>query len=142
MWKLGASHGWVDSFISGRFAELTQARSSPQEEPCLQVPRIFLEDTICRVHETLEHCPADLVFNPDDFGISDWEDRKPRRVLVPVILETHNIQHRVSRNVKHISIVICICPGGACFTLHMVTSQDSAALHRALGGSSMQIRKH
>jgi hypothetical protein len=46
VWKFEASRGWVDSFISRHSAELTEKKSSPQEEPRLQVPRIFMEETI------------------------------------------------------------------------------------------------
>jgi hypothetical protein len=102
---LEVSRGWVDSFILRHSAELTEKKSSTQEEPRLQVPRIFLEKTIRSMHETLEGCPVDLVFDLDEVGISDWEDRKPKKVVVPIALAAHNIHHRISRNVKHISIV-------------------------------------
>jgi hypothetical protein len=76
VWKFAASRGCVDSFISRHSAKLTEKKSSPQEKPRWQVPRIFLEETICSTHETLQRCPADSVFNLDEVGISDWENRK------------------------------------------------------------------
>jgi hypothetical protein len=94
------------------------------------------------MHETLQGCPADLVFNLDEVGISDWEDRKPKKVVVPITMAARNIRHRISRNVKHISIVTCISPGSACLTPYVVTSQDFEALHRALEATGMQIGKH
>jgi hypothetical protein len=94
------------------------------------------------MHETLQGCPADLVFNLDDVGISDLEDRKPKKAVVPIIVAAHNIHHRISRNVKHISIVTCISAGAACLTPYVVISQDSMALHRALEATGMQIGKH
>jgi dihydroneopterin aldolase len=36
------------------------------------------------MHETLQDCPDDLVFNLDEVGISDWEDQKPKRVVVAI----------------------------------------------------------
>jgi hypothetical protein len=74
VWKFEASRGWADSFISRHSAELTEKKSSPREEPRLQVRRIFLEEAIRSMHKTLQSSPADLVFNLDDVGISDWED--------------------------------------------------------------------
>jgi hypothetical protein len=71
VWKFEASRGWVDSLISGDSAGLTEKKSSVQEEPRLQVPRIFLEETIGSMHETLQGCPADLVSNLDEVGIAD-----------------------------------------------------------------------
>jgi hypothetical protein len=139
VWKFEASRRWVDSFISPHSAELTEKKSSPREEPRLQVPGIFSEETRRNMHETLQDCSADLVFK---VGISDWDDRKPKRVAVPMTINAHNIRHRISRNWKHISIATCFSAGGACVTPYAVTSQDSAALHRALETTRMQIEKH
>jgi hypothetical protein len=140
--RLEISRGWVDSFILRHSAELTEKKSSPQEEPRLQVFRISLEEPMRTMHEALQGCPTNLVFNLDEVGISDWEDRKPKKVVVPVTVAAHNIHHRISRNVKHISIVTCISAGGACLTPYVVISQDSAALHQALEATGMQIGKH
>jgi hypothetical protein len=140
--RLEVSRGWVDSFILHPSAELKEKKSSRQEKPRLQVPRIFLGETIRSMHEAFHSCPADLVINLDEVGISDWEDRKPKKFVVPITLAAHDIHDRISRNVKHISIVTCISAGSACFTAYVVTSQDSAALHRALEATEMQIGKH
>jgi hypothetical protein len=86
----------VDTFISRHSAELTEKKSFPSEEPRLQVPRIFLEETIRSLHETLQACPADLAFNLDEVGISDWEDRKPKRVVVPLTVSAQRSQHSPS----------------------------------------------
>jgi hypothetical protein len=88
----------------GVFIDLTSFRrldgqdmhSSPQEEPRLQVPRIFLEETICSLHETFHACPVDLVFNLDEVGISDWEDRNPKRVVIPITISAQRLQHSPS----------------------------------------------
>jgi hypothetical protein len=51
--KFQVSRGWVDSFISRHADELTEKKSSPQEETRLQVPRVFLEETIWTMHKTI-----------------------------------------------------------------------------------------
>jgi hypothetical protein len=48
------------------------------------------------MHETLQVCPADLVFNLDEIGISDWEDRKPKRVVLPITVGAQRSQHSPS----------------------------------------------
>jgi hypothetical protein len=123
VWKFEVLRGWVNSFISRYSAEFSEKKSFPQKEPRLQVPRILPEEPIRTMHGTLQGCPADLVFNLDEVGISDWEDRKPKHV-------------------KHISIVTCISAVGACLTPYVVRSQDSATLHRAFEATRMQIGKH
>jgi hypothetical protein len=77
--KFQVSRGWIDSFISRQADELTEKKSSPQEEARLQVPRVFLEETIWTMHETIKGRPSELVFNLGEVGISDWEDRKSKR---------------------------------------------------------------
>jgi hypothetical protein len=142
VYRLEVSRGWVDSFILLHSAELTEKKHSPQEEPHLQVPRMFLEETIGNMHEALQGCPADLVFNLRQVGISDWKDPKPKKVVVSITVAARNIQHRISRNVKHISIVTWTSARGECLTLYVVTSLDSVPLHLALEATGMQIGKH
>jgi hypothetical protein len=90
----------------------------------------------------IHDCPANLVFNVDEVGMSDWEDRKPKRVVVPTTTSPQNIHHRISRKLKHISVVTCISAGGDCLTPYVVTSQDSVAAHWALEATGMQIGRH
>jgi hypothetical protein len=53
-------------------------------------------NTICSMHDTLQGCPDDLVFNLDEVGISDWENRKPKKVIAPVTVAAHCSQHSPS----------------------------------------------
>jgi hypothetical protein len=61
--QIEVTRGWVDSFISRHSAELIEKKSSPQEAPRLQVPRVFLDQTVRSMHEAVQGRPADLVFN-------------------------------------------------------------------------------
>jgi hypothetical protein len=42
---------------------------------------------------------AELVFNLDEVGMSEWEDRKVRKVIVPTTMDDQKIHHRASRSV-------------------------------------------
>jgi hypothetical protein len=122
----------VDSFILRDEADLTERNSTPQEEVRLEVPRVFLDETNRCLRDHVQGMKAELVFNLDEVGISEWEDRKDKKVIVPKTMEGQTIHHRVSRNVKHISIITCITAGGESLTPYMVTSQDSERLRRRL----------
>jgi hypothetical protein len=63
VWKIEVTRGWVDSFISRYSAELIEKSSSSQEARHLQVPRVFLDDTVRSMHDAVQGRPADLVFN-------------------------------------------------------------------------------
>jgi hypothetical protein len=64
---------------------------------------------------------ADLVFNLNEVGMSDWEDRKYKKVVVQTTLDGQTIHHRFSRNVRHISIIACISAGGELLTPYIIT---------------------
>jgi hypothetical protein len=51
------------SFILRISAELIEQKSSPQEEPCLPVPRVFLDQTAPSMHEAVQGRLADVVFD-------------------------------------------------------------------------------
>jgi hypothetical protein len=134
--------GWVDSFISRNATEIIEAQSQPQEEPRLQVPRTFLEETLRAMGDAVHGCPADLVFNLDEVGISEWEDRKVKNVVVPLTVGSQTVHHRVSRNLKHLSIITCISAGGACLTPYVVSSQASQPIKQALADQGLQLGRH
>jgi hypothetical protein len=69
--SFSVTRGWVDCFTGNHLSVLTAAKSSPQEDPRLQVPRIFLDETLCCMQEAVHGRLSDLVFNLDEDGISE-----------------------------------------------------------------------
>jgi hypothetical protein len=51
------------------------------------------------LHEYLQGCVTELVFNLDEVGISDCEDRKTNKVIALAAMFDQAIHHGVSRNV-------------------------------------------
>jgi hypothetical protein len=96
------------------------------------MPGIFLDETIYCRREYVQGIKKELVFNLDEVGLSEWEDRKDKEVFVPMTIAGQTIHHRTSRNVKHILIVTCITAGGESLTPCIVTLQDSWTLRRRL----------
>jgi hypothetical protein len=66
---------------------------------------------------------GELVFNLDEVGISDWEDRKRKTVMVPATLSGQAIHHEISRTVKHISVIACISAARESLAPYTITSQ-------------------
>jgi hypothetical protein len=63
------------------------------------------------VRDLNEHgqvCVSELVVNLTEVGISDWEDRKAGKVVIPATMDARPIRRAVSRNVKHISVIACM----------------------------------
>jgi hypothetical protein len=137
--KIEITKGWVDSCTGRHLAELAETKSMPQEEPRRQVPRVFLNATRYAMQEAVHSRPADLVFNSGEVGISECEDRKPKKVIVPITAEPPSVHHAISRNLKHRSVIACISAGGQCLFPSMVTSQDSAPVRNALATTGLPI---
>jgi hypothetical protein len=64
--------------------------------------------------------------------VSEWEDRSERRVIVPSTMRGQTIYHAVHRNLKHISIVVCISAASEHMTSFLVCWQGNAAVERNL----------
>jgi hypothetical protein len=99
------TEGWVDSFLIRHHTELFETTRRPQENPRLEIPRSCLDTMGECLRQPVQDCCADLVFNLDEVGISEWEDRVARKVIVPVSMSGETIHHGVHRNLKHISVV-------------------------------------
>jgi hypothetical protein len=110
------TEGWVESFLSHRKAEIHEMVSRSQGNPRLDIPRLFLDMTIECLKQHVLVCCTELIFNSDEVGISEGEDRLPREVIVPTSMSGHTIHHRVHGNFKHISVVCCASPVGEFIT--------------------------
>jgi hypothetical protein len=79
--------GWVDSLLTRHAEQLFETKSIPQENPRFEVPRVFLQVGLDGFRDHVHQACAQLVFNLDEIGISEWEDHCTRRVIVPSAME-------------------------------------------------------
>jgi hypothetical protein len=111
----------------------------------LQVSRVFLERTVQNLNEYAQGCTTELVFNLDEIGISDWEDRMARKVVASSRHECVDrrdmIHHGISRKVKHISVIACVSAAGESLTPYIITSQDSPSIRQQLKKHGVRFRK-
>jgi hypothetical protein len=75
---------------------------------------------------------VELVFNLNEVGMSEWEDRKEKKVIVPMTMDGQMIYHNASKSVKRISVIVCITTGGESLTPFIVTSQISDGIRKRL----------
>jgi hypothetical protein len=61
--------------------ELGVYRSLSQEDTRLIVARVYFEAHIALMRTHVARTSAELVFNLDEVGSSDWSDRRPRKVM-------------------------------------------------------------
>ena len=69
--------------------------------------------------------PAELVYNIDKTGLSNWEERKPKKVVIPKELENEKINYPINRGNRHITLVVTISAGGDAYFPMAVTSDPS-----------------
>jgi hypothetical protein len=120
---VAATPGCVESFLFQHKLKLSEMTSRPQENPRLEIRRSFLDTMIACLSEHLPGSCAEWVFNLDEVGISEWEDRAPRKVIVPVSMTDQTIHHGVHRNRKCMSVICCVSAAGESLTPFVVSSQ-------------------
>jgi hypothetical protein len=64
------------------------------------------------------------------------------KVAIPVTAGTQTVDHRVSRKLKHLSIVTCMSAGEVRVTPCIFSSQASGSVHQALTDTGLQIGEH
>jgi hypothetical protein len=75
---------------------------------------------------------AELVFNLDEVGTSDWEDRKTKTIVVPATIRGQTIHHEISRTVKHISVIAWVSAAEESLTPYIITSQAPTSVQEWL----------
>lgn len=114
--KKNVTKGWVNAFIGRHQDELQKCYSIPQEDSRLCIPRLFLDQHITNMKTYVSGKCSELVFNIDEVGLSEWEDRKIKKVIVPKSADRNNVYHSINRKVYHISMLVCISAGGDALT--------------------------
>jgi hypothetical protein len=69
------TRGWVDSFLTRHAEQICETKSVPQENPRFELPQVFLQAGLHGFRDHVHQACAELVFNLDEIGISEWEDR-------------------------------------------------------------------
>jgi hypothetical protein len=82
---------------------------------------------------------VELLFHLDDVGMSESEDRKKKKVIIPTFIDSQTIYHKVSKAVRHISIITCIIAAGESLTPDIVTSQDSETVRKRLMSRGVRL---
>jgi transposase len=119
------TYGWVDAFLARHREQITTASIHAQEEPRLQVPREYLNGYLGLILRHVVGTNPRLVYNIDETGCSDWEERKSYEGIVPVELATTPIHSGVTRRVKHQTLLVCINAAGE-MLCPLIVSTDPA----------------
>jgi hypothetical protein len=139
--NLPVSRAWVNAFVGRHLERLWKAKSITQGAQRLEIPRCFLGETIQCIAQFVQARPAELVFNLDEVGISELEDRRTRKLIVPVSALDRAIHQKIHRALKHLSDIACVSAAGESLTPYILTSQDSAKLREQLNKRGVRFER-
>jgi hypothetical protein len=71
--------------------------------------------------------------------MSEWEDRKEKKVIVPMTMDGQTIHHGASRSVKYISVIAYITARGESLTPFIVTSHISDGIGKRLMSRGVRL---
>ena len=108
--------GWVNCFLCRHKEKLQKCRSYPQEDLRMMIPRQYLEKHIQNLKDFVQGICSELLFNLDEVGLSDYEDRKIKKVIAPKYANRNRIQHKVSRKLQHMTMLACVSSAGDALT--------------------------
>lgn len=120
------SRGWVKYFLIRNKEKIGITLGIPQENARLEVPRTFLEQHIENIKKYVIGKASELVFNLDEMGSNEWEEKKPKKVIVPVKLCQSNVHLPIKRTLRHQTLLACISATGDSLTPHFIVSSNSA----------------
>lgn len=115
--KKSITKGWVNSFIYRHKDELDESR--------LKVPRRYLKDFLDIVKVLITISPAELIYNIDETGLSDWEEKKPKIVVIPKELEYEKLNYPTNRGNRHVTLVFTILAGDDAYFPMAIASDSS-----------------
>jgi hypothetical protein len=116
---------WRHSFLARNESRIYSTTVSPEEYTRLHVPQIFLDQYMALTKEWIPLAPAELIFNLDECGFSDWEEWKPQPVLIPSRVRNIALHYPIDRGIRHQTLLCCITAAGDAYSPLLVSADGS-----------------
>jgi hypothetical protein len=82
----------------------------------MTIPQAHSEEYIRLMKSVVEGKLSELFLKLDEVDSSDWEDRKPKKVIVPRSVLPDDVDTPVSRRYRHITLLVCVSAAGDALT--------------------------
>lgn len=122
--KKALAYGWLNTFLPRHQNSVKKTIISPQEDLRPTVPRIHLIEYLDLVECIIEITPAELIYNIDETEFSDWEERRPKTVIVPSEISDDDLHYPINRGIRHVTLVVTVSGGGDAYFPLAVTSES------------------
>jgi hypothetical protein len=73
---------------------------------------MFLRKTMQNSTDSVHKQPCKLVFDLDEVGRSDEEDRTEKSVIIPIYFKGKMIHHKINQSRERITALICVAVAG------------------------------
>ncbi|OHT08943.1 hypothetical protein TRFO_22368 [Tritrichomonas foetus] len=98
--------GWLQSFLSRNCEKICVAEALPQESNLFDVPQQYLNEYILLLHHYVKNINPELLLKLDEVGISDWEWRKKKKVVISTKMkQEHSLHFKINRSIRHTSLL-------------------------------------
>ena len=119
------SDGWLQKFVERHSDQIQRDTSYPQEDRRLCVTKEQCYQYLDIIKNEVNGKFAELIFNADETGSSEWMDKKNRNVIVPKHEEDVRITHKVRRASKLQTMLGCISAAGDVLTPVLIHSRKT-----------------
>jgi hypothetical protein len=130
------------SFLKEHANLIGQSVVRTQENVRLEVPHGYFDQYIRLIKEYVPLVPTEMSLNIDESGFSDWEERKPKCVLIPTEARETTLQYPASRKIRHQTLVCCPTAAGDAYYRLLVSSDPAARVifeYQIRDGVDLQI---
>jgi hypothetical protein len=120
------THGWMKRFMDRQKNEVSGVTVAPQEKVRLEVLRCYREESLTLIKKIVPIVPTELLFNLDETGLSEWENRRSKPLLVPTQEQESTLNYPVNRSVRHHTLLCCVTASGDSYCPILIAPTASA----------------
>jgi hypothetical protein len=92
----------------------------------MEVPRHFLDNDLMLIKRYVPLVLSELIFNINECGFSEREERKKKPVIVPIEEQGTTLHYPVNRQIRHQTLISCISAAGDGYCPCRVSSNPAA----------------
>jgi hypothetical protein len=97
-----------------------------QEQLRLWISREYLSGYISLIKEYVPLVPAELIFNLDETGLSDWEERTTKPVIIQSHASSSILHYPIDRVIRHHTLLSCVSASGDAYSPLLIAPHPKA----------------
>jgi hypothetical protein len=106
------TYDWLASFLERCEGTIIRTTVVLQEQLRLRILREYLNDYTSLIREYAPLVAPELIFNLDETGSSDWEERKTKPVIISYRASSSTFHYPIDRAIRHHTLPCCVSASG------------------------------